>query len=296
MQLRAWRRADGVDVTGYLDRLGLVGIDEPSAAALTEIHRAHVERIAYNTVDIHLGRATTVDPVESAQRLVTHGRGGYCFHLNGALAALLDRLGFHVRMHRGGVWRQPDQPPLEPFANHLALTVHDLPAPENPTGVWFVDVGLGDALHEPVPLRSGTIRQHPFAYRLEASPLVPGGWRFRHDPAGSFPGMDFATEPASPAAFAGSHQHLSTSAESGFVQRFSAVRRDRAGVDKLVGCTLHHVDASGRTETVLLNPSDWYGALLDLFRIGMADVDAEARAALWRRTLTAHEAWERSQQ
>ncbi len=140
------------DVEGYLRRLGLTHPGPPTLEALTAIHRAQVERIAYNTIDIHLGRPTTVDPYESARRVVATGRGGYCFHLNGALSVLLAALGFDVRWHRGGVSDGQEPNPFEPFANHLALTVHGLPTADVPDGVWFVDAGLGDALYEPIPL------------------------------------------------------------------------------------------------------------------------------------------------
>jgi arylamine N-acetyltransferase len=125
-----------------------------------------VERVAYNTIDIQLGRTTTVDPRESFDRVVATGRAGYCFHCNGALSVLLAELGYDVRWHRGGVWSGAEEVPLRPYANHLALTVHGLPTPANPGGVWFADAGLGDALHEPVPLRAGPVRQEPFGYAM----------------------------------------------------------------------------------------------------------------------------------
>jgi hypothetical protein len=43
--------------------------------------------------------------------------------------------------------------------NHVVLTVSDLPTDENPSGCWYVDAGLGDALYEPLPLAPGTYRQ-----------------------------------------------------------------------------------------------------------------------------------------
>ncbi len=111
--------------------------------------------------------ATTVDPYESARRVVATGRGGYCFHLNGALSVLLAALGFDVRWHRGGVSDGGEPNPFEPFANHLALTVHGLPTPDAPDGVWFVDAGLGDALYEPIPLPATPLPATP----LPATPL-----------------------------------------------------------------------------------------------------------------------------
>jgi arylamine N-acetyltransferase len=283
------------DVPGYLRRLRLEDVGPPSASALAAIRRAHVERIAYNTLDIHLGRRTMIDPYASAHRIASTGRGGYRFHLNGALAALLSALGYDVRWHRGGVWRRPADSPLTPFANHLVLTVHGLPTAESPDGVWLVDAGLGDALHEPAPLQVGELRQGPFGYGLERSPRLANGWRFRHDPAGSFAGMDFEIRRSSADEFVEAHEVLSTSPTSTFVQWILVQRRDATGVDKLVSCALRRTDGTRTTQRLLGSASEWFAALADVFLLTLDDVDADGKEWLWRRARVAQEAWERSQ-
>jgi arylamine N-acetyltransferase len=280
-----------LEVNKYLRRLGLDHPGPPTADALAVIHRSQVERIAYNTIDIHLGRPAGVDPIESAHRVVTTGRGGYCFHLNGGLSVLLSALGFDVRWHRGGVWSGADETPLQPDPNHLALTVHGLPTNDAPDGVWFVDAGLGDALHEPVPLRAGAFRQGPFGYTVGPSPVLVGGWRFHHDPAGSFVAMDFEPRLASPADFARSHARLSTSPDSGFVRWISAQRRDASGVDKLLSCTLRRVEGAHTTDRFLDTSDEWFGALADVFGLPLDDVDPDEREGLWREARAAQDVW-----
>ena len=88
-------------MAGYLARLGVVHDGAPSVDGLARLHRAHAERVPYTSLDIHLGRSTSVDPVESADRVVRTGRAGYCFLSNGAFAALLAALGYDVRWHVG---------------------------------------------------------------------------------------------------------------------------------------------------------------------------------------------------
>ena len=39
----------------------------------------------------------------------------------------------------------PEGPRPDAVGNHLALTVDQLPTDENPSGIWYVDSGLGDA-------------------------------------------------------------------------------------------------------------------------------------------------------
>ena len=67
------------------------------------LHRAHVERVPYETLWIPLGEAWGVDPADAVRRIATRQRGGYCFHLNGAFSELLRWLGYDVTRHLGGV-------------------------------------------------------------------------------------------------------------------------------------------------------------------------------------------------
>jgi N-hydroxyarylamine O-acetyltransferase len=284
-----------LDTAAYLRRLGLPDIGPPTVPNLYALHRAHVERIAYEALEIQLRRPTTVDPYESAERILTRHRGGYCFHLNGAFSLLLDALGYDVTWHRAGVQNHSDPQPVGAgIANHLALTISGLPAPESPSGEWLVDAGLGDALHEPLPLREGSYVQGPFRYGLRRSEVEPGGWRFDHDRRGSFAGMDFRARRATTDDFAARHEFLSTSPQSGFVRTCAVQRRDAGGVDILTGCVLRRLDGAAAPGRVLETADEWYGALRDVFDLPLDDVDAPARAALWARVRAAHEEWLRA--
>jgi N-hydroxyarylamine O-acetyltransferase len=278
-----------MNVTGYLARLGVDRPAEPSVAALYALHRAHVERVPYETYDLYLRRPPGVVAASSAARVIA-GRGGFCYHLNGAFSLLLRWLGFSVTWHLAGV-QLHDQPAPGADGNHLAIIVHGLPSAESPTGKWLVDVGLGDGLYEPVPLRSGTFQQGPFEYRLRPSGVVPGGWRLDHDARGTFVGFDLATEPAVPADFTRMSTHLSCSPDSPFVRTPLAERRDATGVDLLVGCLLTRVDRAGRQETVVDRPDDWYHLLATRFGLTFSEFDTATRLELWRRVRHQHETY-----
>jgi arylamine N-acetyltransferase len=275
-----------IDVDGYLARLG-VEREPPSVAALARLHRAHVERIAYEALDIQIERPTRIEPEASAARITARGRGGYCYHLNGAFSALLRALGYDVTWHRAGVQTKRDaEPPGPERANHLVLTVAGLPE-----GAWMVDAGLGDALHDPLPLRAGTYAQGPFTFALRSSDVAPGGWRFEHDAAGSFLGADWEPRPATVADFVERHAWLESSPESGFVRTCAIQRRDAGGVDDLTGLVLERRDGSSAPGRTLETAVEWYGAIGDVFGLALSDLDAAARDALWRRVHAAHEAW-----
>lgn len=276
-----------VDVSGYLRRLGVPEAGgPPDIAALRLLHRAHVERVPYENLQIALGRPTTVDPAESARRII-RGRGGYCYHLNGAFSLLLATLGYRVSRHVGGV-QGTTADPAGADGKHLALTVSGLPTPENPHGRWFVDVGLGDALHEPLPLVPGGYRQGPFEYGMRPSEAEPGGWRFDHAPGASFLGMDFRPEAVEMAVFADNHRWLSTSPESHFVRTVTVQRRDADGVDLLRGLVLSRIGTTRRRE-ILETPRDYFTALADVFGLVLDDVGPAERAALWDRLQADHE-------
>jgi N-hydroxyarylamine O-acetyltransferase len=281
-----------LDVDGYLRRLGLAHPGEPSAAGLRALHAAHVERVSYEALEIQLGRPTTVDPYESAERIVARHRGGYCYHLNGAFSVLLEALGYDVRWHRAGVENPGDaEYPGPERANHLALTVHGLPDDRNPAGDWFADAGLGDGLHEPLPLADGEYVQGPFRYRLRRSEHEPGAWRFDHDPGGSFVGMDFRAARATVDDFTARHEYLSTDPNSSFVRTCSVLRRDARGVDVLRGCVLQRIDGRPSRPRTIDAKAEWLEVLDEVFGLPLTDLDAGERERLWQRVRAAHEAW-----
>ncbi|MER5310612.1 arylamine N-acetyltransferase [Streptomyces sp. NPDC002773] len=278
----------------YLDRLGVDGDLAPTVENLRRLHRAHVERIPYETLDFQLGRAPGIDPGESSDRLANSSRGGYCFHLNGAFAWLLAALGYQVRTHRVGVQKVDEPVPPGINGNHMAVTVAGLPAPDGPEESLLVDVGLGFALHEPLPLRPGRTEQGPFGYELGPSPFEAGAWRLDHHPLRGFAGADISLVPARPADFAEEHARLSTAPDSDFVRLARVQRRDADGTDLLLGCVLTRITAAGDERTELGTTTDWFDALSSTFGIRPDEFGVEGRDRLWRTVRAGHEEWRRS--
>jgi len=282
-----------LDVDGYLARLGFdrTGVQRPgppSAEGLRALQRAHLERVPYENLDIQLGRPTTLNPYDSAGRIIA-GRGGYCYHLNGAFALLLSALGYAVRWHVAGVQLR-GEPPARASGNHLGLTVHGLPARGNPDGMWLVDVGLGDGPLAPLPLQAGEFTDGPFRYALGPSTVEFLGWRFTHDPTGSFASIELRADEAVQSDFKDMHEYLSTSPDSPFVRTVTVMRRDERGVDALRGRLLHRLPTGGSQE--LSSAEEWFSALHDVFGIRLTELGAYERDALWRRVCAGHDAWQ----
>lgn len=269
----------------YLARLG-VEPEPPSAAGLRLLVRRQVERVPYETLWIHAGEAWGIDPHESAARIALAGRGGYCYHTNGALGLLLASLGYEVRGHVGGV-HGPAGPGQDEMGNHLVLTVDGLPTDDNPAGVWYVDAGLGDAMYDAIPLAAGRHAQPPFDLSLEQ---VGNGstWHLTHDPSGGFAGMTWSLGPARLNDFAAKHEWLSTSPDSGFVQVPMAELRDATGVDVIRGLILSRVGDGAHTAEPVTKRSEWFELLAEVFDLRFEASTSEARDRLWTNVLAAH--------
>jgi arylamine N-acetyltransferase len=295
----------------YLRRLG-VDAEPPSAQALRLLVQRHTERVPYETWWIAAGEGWTIDPVAAAERIALRSRGGYCYHLNGALGLLLTSLGYRVRAHVGGV--QGARPDPEARGNHLVLTLTGLPSDDNPDGEWYVDAGLGDALRDPLPLVAGDYDQAPFRLGL-ASGIGSGTgsdtgsstgsdgsgraadvvWTLTHDPAGGFGSMTWTSGPAAAADFVAKHEWLSTSPDSGFVQVPMCEARDASGVDVVRGLVLSRVGAGAFTADPITSASAWFELLADRFSLTFAGSTPQWRRRLWEAVVARHEAWVGSQ-
>lgn len=274
----------------YLKRLGLEP-EPPTAESLRRLHQRHVERVAYETLWIHSGENWGLDPIASAQRIALYGRGGYCYHLNGAFAELLDSLGYDVHRHVGGV-HGPGGPDAVAAGNHLVLTVAGLPTETNQSGAWYVDVGLGDALYEPVPLMADEYRQDPFTLQLTRAEGAAGGWHLKHDPRGGFAGMAWTDADAAWSDFAVQHNYLSTSPDSGFVRIGMAQCHDSTGIDVVRGLTVIRIGSDTRSSEPLTHRQEWFDALRELCGLHFDAAPPEVLHRLWDRTVANHHSWE----
>jgi arylamine N-acetyltransferase len=178
------------------------------------------------------------------------------------------------------------------MGNHLVLTVSALPTEANPSGTWHVDAGLGDALHEPLPLVPGAYVQAPFRLALDRLPGESRGWLLTHDPAGGFRNMRWHMVDARLGDFAAQHRWLSTSPESGFVRVAMAERRDATGVDVMRGLVLTRLGEHATTSEPLTRRDEWFAALADVFDLRFDCSAPDALDALWNRVRRGHEQWQ----
>ena len=270
----------------YLERLGVdVRRGDVDAQALAVLQRAHIAAVPYENIDIVRGAPPPMDGDSCVRRIVS-GRGGYCFHLNGGFAALLEWLGVDLMRHLAGVQGRNAAEPPGANGNHLGLTVDVAGAR------WLVDVGTGDGPPEPLLLAAGSYEQDGFVFALGPSPLVAGGWRLDHDSRGSWLLFDMAAEPATTDDFAAMHSKLSTDPESGFVRIAAVMRRFGTRVDILRGCLFSERDGAGERAREIDSCDEWWEIVIDGFGLAYGDLAAAEREHLWLKVRATHEAWD----
>jgi N-hydroxyarylamine O-acetyltransferase len=109
-------------VEGYLRRLRVgVANAPPDRTALGDLHRAHLVHVPFENLDIHLERPIDLATHAVLHKVVTQGRGGFCYELNSAFAWLLGRLGLDVDLLQAQVYGGDGA--LGPAFDHLALRV-----------------------------------------------------------------------------------------------------------------------------------------------------------------------------
>ena len=153
--------ATRIDVGAYLDRIKYDGPLEPAAETLRGLHRAHMFSVPFENLDIHWGSEIVLDQARIVSKIVDGKRGGFCYELNGAFAALLRELGFDVKMLSAGVSTEGGE--FGPPFDHLALLVE---LEER----WLADVGFGDSFIEPLLLdETGEQVREGRSYRISRS-------------------------------------------------------------------------------------------------------------------------------
>lgn len=268
----------------YVARLGFAGA-APTLDTLGGLHRAHLEQLPYNNLDIMLGSPPPVDEESCLRLVLEQGRSGYCFHQNGALSAGLRHVGYAVERRHGHVWTDPEMRGRDDL-NHLVLVVSGLPTDTNPGGRWWPDVGLGEGFVDPVPLVEGVVADD--LRDLEITGLDEAGWSFRNDPTGTFTGMEARSLPMD---VAGAHEVLSAHPDGRFAKLLVVQRRTPGAVDTVRGCVHLRTDAVGTSAEDLKTYDDWRGALLSL-GLSLTGITDEALLALWTSSWAAHQAWD----
>lgn len=251
--------------SAYLDRIALRGPTDPSPETLRALHRAHMLAVPFENLDIYLGRPIHCDEERFIHKIVNERRGGFCYELNGAFAALLRSLGFQVTLLSARV-AHANGGGYGPEFDHLTLRV-DLEEP------WLADVGFGDSFIEPLRL-APNIEQSQIGrvYRLleeegifhlevKTNEVKPNDdWKRQYS---------FTLQPRQLFDFAGMCTYHQTSPESHFTRQRICSRATPQGRITLSDLKRIETRDGRREERELSGEEQWRATLRDTFRINL---------------------------
>jgi len=246
-----------MNTTAYLDRIGYSGPVMPTADVLRRIHLAHLQTVPFENLDISRGRKIAMDEEAFVRKLVEERRGGFCYELNGAFAALLRALGFKVTLLSARVRRSDGSDGFE--FDHLTLRV-DLEEPR------LADVGFGDAFLEPLLLKPGveteqggrTYRIGEHGNRLAVESLKDARWKVEYV---------FTLQPHELAEFGAMCHYHQTSPDSSFTRKRVCTRATPEGRITLSDGKLILTRSGNRQELPIASDAEWNAALQQHFGI-----------------------------
>lgn len=248
----------------YLDRIGYGGPVEPTLACFTEVHRRQAFTIPYDTLDIHLRRKHDRDIERIFDKTVTRRRGGWCYETHVLLNWALREIGFNTRIVTAGIHRE--QYGDVKMGNHTAVLVDF-------DRTYLADLGLGDGIRDPIPLKAGTYQQGRLRFSLEETP--DGYWRFRNHDFAYPTNFDFRDEPLNEALIDRVAHSYTSGEDPTYVKNLACQIMFPETVTCLSGRVLRFKTPDGTTKK-LVEKDQFENVLRDVFGI----VDAEA-ASVW---------------
>jgi N-hydroxyarylamine O-acetyltransferase len=231
---------DDAQLAAYLGRIGAPRPATPDLAGLRTLQRAHLATVPFENLSVRLGEPIVLEAQALVAKVVERRRGGFCYELNGAFAALLGALGYQVELLGARVFTEGK--PGIPM-DHLALRVQLEQA-------WLVDVGFGRFSALPLCLdergeqvdpagRFRIVEQDPAAagFPPDLDVLCDGEAQYRID-----------QRPYQLADFAPTCWYQATSPASTFTQRTLCSLATEAGRITLVGNRLIRTGQDERTD------------------------------------------------
>ncbi|QNP74064.1 arylamine N-acetyltransferase [Streptomyces roseirectus] len=256
---------DLLDLDAYLARVGHAGPLTATRTTLDALHRAHRAAIAFENVDVALERGVSLELTDIQRKLVTGGRGGYCFEHNLLFAAALERLGLPVTRHLARV-RQGRK--TVRYRAHTTLLV------EAGGETLLADVGFGaESPLAPLPLADGaTHTEGGFAWRVVRE---DDQWVLQslHDD-GWFDLYAFRLERHHAVDFDVSNHYTAHHPRSTFTGKLVAMRGDAVSQQTLLNTelTTRHTDGAGERRE--LGAAGAVRALREIFGVRLTDTDA----------------------
>ena len=249
----------------YLERIGYGGPLSLTRMTLHNLHRAHLLAIPFENLDVQMRERRPFTIEAAYEKIVEERRGGWCYEMNGVFAWVLRQLGFKVDLVAGAVNRNKNGD--KALMNHLALIVHL----EKP---YLADVGFGNGMLGPTPLREGPFDDGRFQFRLTRE----GEWWRFHNHRHNGQSYDFTEHPHEYRDFEHKARMLATTAESPFVQNLVVGKLTDDGLITLTNAALQDYSNKQIAEETAPNAAELARILHDYFNLRVDNIEA-----LWNR-------------
>lgn len=237
-----------LDLDAYFARIGYGGSADATLRTLRDIHALHPSSITFENIDVLLKRPIRLEIPAITDKIVTRGRGGYCYEQNTLLMGVLQSLGFEVRTVAGRIqWNMGD---LVTARNHMVLLV------ALPEGEYIADVGFGGlTLTAPLKLEPDLEQETPHGwYRIvraadefQLQARLDGRWTAMYQ---------FSLADEAPSDWEMANWFVSTSPDSIFTNTLIVARpaADRRYALRNNRLRIHRAD--GTTEQRLISSAD----------------------------------------
>ncbi|NIY46369.1 arylamine N-acetyltransferase family protein [Cedecea colo] len=144
------------DLNAYFARIHFMGDYAPDLHTLRQLHLLQPCAIPFENLDVLLGRRILLDDESVFEKLVTAGRGGYCYEQNALLRRALLEIGFQVEDLAARVLiARPERMPARTHRLQLVTVAQER---------WLADVGFG-----------GKTLTAPLRFVLDSEQTTPHG-------------------------------------------------------------------------------------------------------------------------
>lgn len=248
-----------IEVSRYLERIGLKGRRlKANSQGLEDLQLAHLLAVPFENLDIHWRRPIILDRERFYDKIVNHGRGGFCYELNGLFEELLKEIGFETYLISARVFSGARH---GPEFDHAAIIVTI--GKER----FLADVGFGDFTAKPLrfvlddlqPDRHSTFKINKFSEDyFEVTMLEDPQWKSLYI---------FKDEPRELSEFSGMCDFHQFSPSSHFAKgKLCSIMIDD-GRKTLTDHKMSVARGAGKSETPIHTDEEFYRLLDDEFGI-----------------------------
>lgn len=249
------------DLDAYLSHIGYAGARTSTLDVLKAVHYAQALKVPFENLTVLAEAPPKLDELSLREKILTRGRGGYCFEVNEMFRSALVALGFDVMPLMGRVrWKTPGD--VATGRTHMLLKVN------LPEGPYLADAGFGGVTmtgaipfvpdvehatpHEPRRL----VRVETSVETYEMQVKLGEEWA---------PVYQFTLEPQTPADYELSNWYTATHPASIFVQFLIAGRPTADQRITLFNDVLTIRGRDGKAETRTLETADDIAEALDTY-------------------------------